>query len=481
MGVAHIGVKGARPQDLLPGTDRMTTSSAQLRQVALAMGLFLATAGCSTISDLDPTGLLSDSSSETAPASQFPDQAAPTASDQDTGTTPDLASLPARPAPNTTPGDQQQTAQSLANDGAQARYSADALRGGTEAAAPPPTAGDAAPTIAQRVLGAEGAQPAAGAAATASNAPPTASDVPPTASDVPQTAEPAPQVAAAPPAAAPAEPPPQMPAGAQPAVPATAPVQTAALPGPAVATPVGPSASAPAAPVQAPTGQPAVPAVPANGPVRGAAMMAPSAASDAALGFKPSAAPPLDPSVGQFVSAPIMARYQQTAANSAAVDTGAVPAVPAVAPKGGRVSSDDGSVVANLDSVAGGRIAMMNGGVAPTAVIYFSGDGVKLNKAAHAKIRAAVAAFKAQGGRGTIRVVGHASSRTANMSVERHMETIFAKSQARASAVAQDLIHQGVPADKVLVDAVGDSQPIYFESMPKGEQGNRRAEIFVQG
>jgi hypothetical protein len=28
---------------------------------------------------------------------------------------------------------------------------------------------------------------------------------------------------------------------------------------------------------------------------------------------------------------------------------------------------------------------------------------------------------------------------------------------------------------------VGDSQPIYYESMPKGEDGNRRAEIFVQG
>ena len=132
-------------------------------------------------------------------------------------------------------------------------------------------------------------------------------------------------------------------------------------------------------------------------------------------------------------------------------------------------------------SVSGNRIAMMNGGVAPTAVVYIQDDGVKLRKAGHAQVRAAAAAFKADGGRGTIRVVGHASSRTPNMAVERHLETIFAKSQARATAVAQDLIHQGVPADKVLVDAVGDSQPVYFESMPKGEQGNRRAEIFVQG
>jgi outer membrane protein OmpA-like peptidoglycan-associated protein len=58
---------------------------------------------------------------------------------------------------------------------------------------------------------------------------------------------------------------------------------------------------------------------------------------------------------------------------------------------------------------------------------------------------------------------------------------IFEKSQKRANAVAQELIHEGIPADKVMIEAVGDSQPVYYESMPKGEDGNRRAEIFVQG
>jgi flagellar motor protein MotB len=38
-----------------------------------------------------------------------------------------------------------------------------------------------------------------------------------------------------------------------------------------------------------------------------------------------------------------------------------------------------------------------------------------------------------------------------------------------------------VPAAKVQVEAVGDSQPIYYESMPRGEEGNRRAEIYLQG
>jgi outer membrane protein OmpA-like peptidoglycan-associated protein len=203
--------------------------------------------------------------------------------------------------------------------------------------------------------------------------------------------------------------------------------------------------------------------------------------SDAELGFRPSSAPPLNPGVAQWVSPPILAHYRQTAALAGTAGTGA-PAVPAVPTAAGR-GAPAGDVVANLNAVPGtpaGMSAAMNGGIAPTEIIYFPGDSTLLPKAAQAKVREAVAAFKANGGAGTVKVVGHASSRTGNMSVERHLEVIFQKSQARANAVAQALIKAGVPADKVQIEAVGDSQPIYYESMPKGEEGNRRAEIFVQ-
>jgi outer membrane protein OmpA-like peptidoglycan-associated protein len=192
------------------------------------------------------------------------------------------------------------------------------------------------------------------------------------------------------------------------------------------------------------------------------------AASNTVLGFKPSTAPPLDPSVNKFVAAPIVQHYEQTA-----MLTGGRASATAAVPSQGAATG------APSDTVS--RIAAMNGGVVPTAVIYFANDGTALNSAARAKIRAAVAAFKASGGKGTVRVVGHSSSRTANMSLEKHLEVIFEKSQARADAVAKELIREGVPASKVLIDAVGDSQPVYYESMPKGEAGNRRAEIFVQG
>jgi len=143
-----------------------------------------------------------------------------------------------------------------------------------------------------------------------------------------------------------------------------------------------------------------------------------------------------------------------------------------------------GSVVANLDVLNGpstaGAYANAVGGT-PQAVVLFPGDGTALTAAARTQIRQAVEAFQQRGGTGFIKVIGHSSSRTSNMPVEKHLLEIFAKSQARANAVAHELIRDGVPASRVLVEAVGDSQPVYYESMPEGEAGNRRAEIFFQG
>ncbi|MBS0278209.1 MAG: hypothetical protein JSR81_11335, partial [Proteobacteria bacterium] len=53
---------------------------------------------------------------------------------------PDLADTPSRPAAPSTPDDQKKVADSLSAAGAQQNYSADALRAGQEAAAPPPGA-----------------------------------------------------------------------------------------------------------------------------------------------------------------------------------------------------------------------------------------------------------------------------------------------------------------------------------------------------
>src|SRR5689334_19822355 len=132
---------------------------------ALAVLLAVGMSGCETMSDLDPTGLLGDDSP--APESQFPTDSNAQAEADAATTTPDLASIPSRPAmPNA--GAQAATAQQVTAAGAQAQYSADALRAGTDAAAPPPTASDANAT--RQALASAGAPP------TASDAPPSASD-----------------------------------------------------------------------------------------------------------------------------------------------------------------------------------------------------------------------------------------------------------------------------------------------------------------
>jgi flagellar motor protein MotB len=432
------------------------------------------------MADLDPTGLLGGDSSP-SPSDQFPADANGTqAADDAATTTPDLASLPARPDTASTAAQQQQVAQNVTTSGAQAQNGADVLRAGTEAAAPAPAAAQAPVQM-----------------AAAPSAPPTANDAPPSASDAPPTASDAPPSAAAP--SAPAARPMGV-ASAEPAVGPPLPRRVGAEPsaadqaaaaamtaGPAPAPP--PSAMASAAPVASSQGgDAAVPAVAGAGAMGNSrvAMLTPPVVTDAQLGFQRSSAPPLDPSISNWVSAPILAHYRQTASLAGSAGTSSA-AVPAVAVKGARPMGGpdmSGAVVANMDALSGtaaGAIAANYGGVPPTAVVFFPGDGTSLSPAARSQVRSAVAAFKAGGGVASIRVVGHASSRTANMPVERHLETIFEKSQKRANVVAQELIHQGVPADKVNIEAVGDSQPIYYESMPKGEDGNRRAEIFVQG
>ena len=80
---------------------------------------------------------------------------------------------------------------------------------------------------------------------------------------------------------------------------------------------------------------------------------------------------------------------------------------------------------------------------------------------------------------GVIRVVGHASSRTRNMTQEQHVAVNEKVSLNRADMVARKLLQLGVTGDRLYVGGVSDSQPLYREVMPSGEAGNRRTEIFV--
>ena len=80
---------------------------------------------------------------------------------------------------------------------------------------------------------------------------------------------------------------------------------------------------------------------------------------------------------------------------------------------------------------------------------------------------------------GKLRVVGYASSRTRSMDPIKHKMVNFQISVARADRIASELIRLGVPASHIRVVAMSDNNPLYFEFMPSGEAGNRRAEIYI--
>lgn len=431
----------------LPGMSKALTR--------LSVVLFFAagTGACSTIPDwVDPTTWGSDTPASTTD-SQLP---ADNTQTSDNAQFPDLSKMPDKPQRASTPDEQKQVAQTLTSDRDQTNYSADALRGGTEAAAPPPP--DTPPPPVESVE-----------QSTQTASTDTAS------TDDSDTTQPAPQPVAQQPAAAPTQP--------------VAVASTTPVPGSMPAVP----ADAPRMPVNAAL-QPAV-----GGTVD---------PSDAALGFRASTAPPLDASVAQFVAPSVLDRYRQTAklAQASGIAPGSYsavasnePAVPLRAPAGTRpavlgtgvtdVGGPEvmtGDVVANFNSISSSpAVPVSVSPVAtpgdPVAVVYFPHDTTVLDTDGKAQVKAVLAAFQARGGQGFVRVVGHSSSRTANMSVERHIALNFERSQARANSVARALIAAGIPASKVLVEAVGDTQPIYYESMPQGEEGNRRAEIFLQG
>lgn len=111
------------------------------------------------------------------------------------------------------------------------------------------------------------------------------------------------------------------------------------------------------------------------------------------------------------------------------------------------------------------------------AVIYFA-DGSANLSARDRQVLRQVADLQRRF-QGLLRVVGHASSRTNATTITRHNRANFTVSLARANAVARALMNDGVPGRFIYVGAVSDRQPVYYEVMPTGEAGNRRAEIYM--
>jgi outer membrane protein OmpA-like peptidoglycan-associated protein len=142
--------------------------------------------------------------------------------------------------------------------------------------------------------------------------------------------------------------------------------------------------------------------------------------------------------------------------------------------------------LANYGQTAGapagyGQSAYSQGGYLPSGqsylagTVYFGHGSAGLSGEEKSQIRG-LARQANEAGAGVV-VLGHASSRTGDMPLDVHDRVNFDVSKLRAESVARALIEGGLPADRVFIEALSDSAPAFYEIMPSGEAGNRRAEI----
>ena len=190
---------------------------------------------------------------------------------------------------------------------------------------------------------------------------------------------------------------------------------------------------------------------------------------------------PAPPSLGlaltddQKTFAQTYARNLAAQANLQLPTTGqAMMATPAGRPP---ISPVSPSVTVNNSVVAYGARGQFGGGE-PALMVKFGHGKSSLSSGERAKLSGFVA--KLAGNSAIVRVVGHASQRTGDMSYSRHLAKNFGVSLDRAENVARELRRLGVDPARLVVEAVGDSQPRYHETMPQGEAENRRVEVFLE-
>jgi outer membrane protein OmpA-like peptidoglycan-associated protein len=114
----------------------------------------------------------------------------------------------------------------------------------------------------------------------------------------------------------------------------------------------------------------------------------------------------------------------------------------------------------------------------PVGLIYFREGSFDLSSDDRGVLEQIAQIQRAYGG--VVNVVGHASvGGASSVNYTQHQEANQRISEARANAVAQELMKFGVPLGAIRASAAGDSQPLYSEVAPTGEAGNRRVEVYL--
>jgi outer membrane protein OmpA-like peptidoglycan-associated protein len=419
------------------------------RSIAAAAVMALALGGCSSIPDAanpvewyrSASGWVS-SEKPVAPSPNATDDKMKAAQAQGT---PNLASVPERPARASTPAERQALTQGLIADRENARYTDDDLQPAAQRAASAPTPAAApAPAPAARMT----AVPAAPAAPAV---------VPP----APPSPTPLPTPAAAPPPVAPA---PSAPPSTAPA--AESPVQP-------VPPPPAPNLSSPARAA----GRPSVP--PPSAAPRPEAPPPPPVMPPARM----SQAQPV-PAAPQSASAPSVDQvYRQQLTRSEAVTqlrppVAEPPMPPPAEPR--RIgalqhTAREGlhSQVAYIGGAAPAPQAVLRPGD-PIATIPFASGSARLSRNDRDTLARVAAMAREFGGR--VRVVGHAGRAGGDGAKDEVGE--FGLSLDRANIVAAELINNGLAAEGMRVEALGGAEPLVIAGDAAAEAPNRRAEVY---
>jgi flagellar motor protein MotB len=453
---------------------------------------------------------------------------------------PNLGSVPqTKPVRQSVPEQTQALAKGLVADRQNARYTDEVIRRDPVQAASAPRSAPATPPKLPVAPGATATPPAQSAAPPAAPppAPPSAPGVAAASSApaLPQP-EPAPATAggAAPvlPAPQPAQPPPQqMLLGTQVAQAIQEPAQAPAPPAAPMPSPAAPgSASVEQPPAVAPSPAPTMasvaqpqfqppppPIIPGQTPLPAATQPAPQQAYPqqayappqqlAALppatpvatqrpvltpppgyGLPPAASALAPPPTAPYVPTATPGQAQPSVLNPIRPPPPPIsPALPAFASRAGgydpavaeaRTRMASANPAAEAAAIADARRrAAFNPGQ-QVGLILFEHGSASLGPADRTLLQR-IAALARQNG-AVVRVVGHASGRTGEMNSVRHMNRNLNISEARATAAAAELNAAGLPVERIVIEAKGDSEPVYSEAMPSGEAGNRRVDVYLQ-
>ncbi|MSO65478.1 MAG: OmpA family protein [Alphaproteobacteria bacterium] len=387
----------------------------------------LALAGCSSVPDaVNPVEWFRSASGGSSRSTAQPNTTDAKMAEAQARPTPNLGSVPDRPTRASTPAERQSLTQGLVADRENAKYTDDDLQPKMPAAQV--TAARPAPTS-------EPPRPPPAAAA--------------------QPTPPAPSVPAAPPAAA------------APAPPAPAARVDTAMTQP-VPPPPPPSMPqvATSSPPPRPAAQPAAaqPTLPPAAPAAAVRARAPAASTAA--------------SVDQI--------YRQQLAHSESVvqlrqPVAEPPTPPPAQPR--RIGAlqhtarkSAKSQVAYVGGTTGAAPLAIRPGVPVTAIRF--GEGAARLGPGDRETLARVAAIAQELG-SRIRVVGHAGRPGGSEGPKREFAE-FSLSLDRANAVAQELMKNGVTAERLVIEAVGDAEPLVIAGTAAEEAPNRRAEVFIE-